>query len=106
MDAQKLEAVVPSKVATAAVASSPARPSATERAADRLARLQAAVKAAKHQERDALDRQAAIVGHALIAAMRSDAKLRGVVVDILRRKVTKPADRAEIAVLLVIEAAP
>lgn len=105
MDAPKLEAVAAPKVA-ATVALSPSRPSATERAADRLARLQAAVKAAKHQERDALDRQAAIVGHALIAAMRSDAKLRGTVVDVLRRKVTKPADRAEIAVLLLIEAAP
>lgn len=83
----------------------PARPSAAARAADRLARLQEQLKAAKQQERAALDRQAAIVGHALIAAMRADARVRGVVVDVLRRTVTRPADRAEIAPLL-IEAVP
>ncbi len=91
--------------APAAPAPLPPRLSAAARAADRLARLQEQLKAAKQQERAALDRQAAIVGHALIAAMRADAGVHGVVVDVLRRTVTRPADRAEIAPLL-IEAAP
>lgn len=94
MDSARSKAVPPSSP-------SPARVAATERAASRLAHLQEQLAAARHQERLARERQAAIVGRALMIAMQADATLRAAVLDVLRRAVTRPADRAEIAPLLI-----
>lgn len=77
------------------------RLSAAARAAERLAKLQEQIKAAKQQERAALNRQATIVGRAVIAAMTRAPEFRRLTVALLRKEITRPADLAEIAPLLI-----
>jgi hypothetical protein len=66
-------------------------------------RLEAELKAAKRAAKDAVARQARIVGHAALRAVTNhpDAVFRCALVEWLRDTVTKPTERAEIAVLLI-----
>lgn len=78
----------------------PRRP-ATESAAAKLERLKAQVKAAKEWQAEALDNRAVIVGDAVILEMHHDPAFALAVSEILRRRVVKPRQRAEIAVFLI-----
>ena len=99
MDNAKLAVSAP-----ATAAPSPARPSSSDRAADRLAKAQAQLKAAKLEKRAAADRLAEIAGHAFLAEMSRSPDFRRLAVEVLRRTVTRPAERAEIAALLIAPA--
>lgn len=88
-----------------AAASLSARQSSSDRAADRIAKAQAQLKAAKLEKRAAADRMAEIAGRAFLAEMSRAPEFRRLAVEVLRRTVTRPAERAEIAALL-IEATP
>jgi hypothetical protein len=74
---------------------------ATDRTAAKLARLQEMLKDAKRAERDARGRQAQIVGEAVIAEFGLSKEFHRHVAQMLRRSVTSPVDRAEIAPLLI-----
>lgn len=88
-----------------ASATEPRRESAMAKAAARVARLEAQMQAARQHCKAARERQAAIVGRAVIAELAKSPEFRRAAVEVLRRRVTRPADRAEITVLLV-ELAP
>jgi hypothetical protein len=96
--ASKLEVVAAPALAAAP---SSARLSAAERAAERLAKAQAQLKAAKHDKRAAAERIAAIAGRAFLAEAARSPDFRRQAAEILRRTVTKPAERVELAGWLI-----
>jgi hypothetical protein len=67
----------------------------------RIERLQRELLAAKHKAKEAEQRQHAIVGAALLAEAEGDSPLKAKIAEILRRRVTGAAAKAEIAALLV-----
>ncbi len=72
-----------------------------ENAQQRIERLERALVAAKQAAKDAEYRRFAIVGEALLAEAEEDEALRKQVAEVLRKRVTRPAARADIATLLV-----
>jgi hypothetical protein len=72
-----------------------------ESPAERIGRLERELQAAKHAAKEAEQRQFAIVGGALLAEAEGNPKLKAQLVEILRRRVTTAAAKAEIAALLV-----
>jgi hypothetical protein len=72
-----------------------------ETPAERIARLQQELQAAKHAAKEAEQRQCAVVGAALLAEAEGNAALKAQIVEILRRRVTAAAAKADIAGLLV-----
>lgn len=73
----------------------------SETAQQRIERLERALVAAKQAAKDAEYRRFAIVGEALLEEAEQDETLRKQVVDVLRKRVTRAAARADIATLLV-----
>jgi hypothetical protein len=72
-----------------------------ETAQQRIERLERALVAAKQVAKEAEYRRFAIVGEALLAETEDDEALRRQVAEVLRKRVTRPAARADIATLLV-----
>lgn len=84
------------------VDSTPAlRLASTARAADKLAKAMALLKAAKQQKRVAHSRQAAIVGRVVIEKMATTPEFRRQIVALLRQECRGNVDLAEIAPLLL-----
>lgn len=77
------------------------RRAATETAAAKLARLQEQIRQAKEQEGKALSRRAEVVGDAIIDEMQDKPEFKTLIGEILKRRIGKPKDRAEIASLLI-----
>jgi hypothetical protein len=69
--------------------------------AERLVRLAEGGAEAKAAAKEAEQRRCAIVGAALLAEARDDAALKAQIAEILRRRVTSAAARADIAALLI-----
>jgi hypothetical protein len=67
----------------------------------RIDRLQRELLAAKHAAKEAEQRQFAIVGAAVLAEAEGDGALKARLVEVLRRRVTGAAAKAEIAALLI-----
>ena len=74
----------------------------SETPAQRIERLERELQAAKHEAKKAEQRRCAIVGAALLAEAEGNPSLRTQFVEILRRRVTSPAAKAEIATLLIL----
>jgi hypothetical protein len=67
----------------------------------RLERLQRQVEMAKRVVKEVEQRAFAIVGEAMLGEAESDAELKARIAGILRRRVTTPAQKADIATLLL-----
>lgn len=69
--------------------------------AEKLAKLEAQVKAAKAELKAQEQKRLVIVGAAVVAEMQRAPEFRSLVADVLRRVVKRPADKADIAGLLL-----
>jgi hypothetical protein len=67
----------------------------------RIERLERELQAAKHAAKEAEQRQFAVVGAALLAEAEGNPALKAQLAEILRRRVTTAAAKADIAALLV-----